>query len=117
MEPLRPRLVAALAGLMPRGGTVAMHSTVVPGRLDGSAFDADYSGRNLREPIRFAGALASLPDAAVVEISPLPILAVSVGQGLAALGRGGHVLAAVRRTEHAATSSAEPLDDPAWDGK
>src|SRR3546814_16517671 len=70
----------------------------------------------LREPVRFAGAMASMPDAAVVEISPHPILAVSVGQGLAALGRGGPVLSTLRRDETAANCLRELLDSPASAG-
>jgi len=99
MDPLRPRLVEALAGLRPGPGTVPIHSTVTAGQLDGQAFGAAYWGRNLREPVRFAETVAGLPDAVFVEVSPHPVLSAAVEQGLAALDRPGPAIPLLRRGE------------------
>jgi len=111
MDPLQPRLVEALDGLVPRPGSVPVHSTVTAGPLDGTGFDAGYWGRNLREPVRFAEAVAGLPDAAVfVEVSPHPVLSGAVEQGLAALGRPGPAVPLLRRAEPAADCLRAALD-------
>ncbi|GHD52909.1 hypothetical protein GCM10017083_28870 [Thalassobaculum fulvum] len=111
MDPLRPRLVEALAGLVPGPGSVPVHSTVTAGPLDGAAFDARYWGRNLREPVRFAETVAGLPDDAVfVEVSPHPVLSGAVEQGLAALDRAGPAVPLLRRAEPAADCLRAALD-------
>jgi acyl transferase domain-containing protein/acyl carrier protein len=102
VAPLLGELRARLAGIRPTDGPVALVSTVTGDALAGGALDADYWVRNLREPVRFADAIASLGRAGhrrFIEISPHPILAVAIEQTLA----DGQVVASLRR-------GRDPLD-------
>jgi acyl transferase domain-containing protein/acyl carrier protein len=102
VAPLLGELRARLAGIRPIDGRVALVSTVTGAELAGSALDADYWARNLREPVRFADAIASLGRAGhrrFLEISPHPILAVAIEQTLA----DRQVVASLRR-------GRDPLD-------
>jgi polyketide synthase 12/myxalamid-type polyketide synthase MxaF len=83
MEPLVPRLVAALVGLAPRTGSVPFVSTVTGTALPGEALDAAYWGRNLRAPVRFRQGIAALAAAghcAYLELAPHPLLGLSIRQ-------------------------------------
>src|SRR6185295_9443557 len=69
-------------------------STVAGGLVEGHAQDAEYWRRNLRAPVAFEQALAAaLQDgfAAIVEISPHPLLTRSI-QAIAA-ARGAQITA------------------------
>ena len=98
VDPLRPELLAALAGLRPQATRVAMRSTVLDAAIDGSGLDAAYWAANLREPVRFAAAIAALlreGDAVFLEMGPHPVLTPAI-QDLAA-GTGSAALASLRR--------------------
>ena len=85
MDPLRPQLVAGLAGLGALAPAVPFVSTVTGSVLEMPA-DADYWGRNLREPVRFADAVRSvraLGIDAFVEIGPHPVLLHALRAGAA----------------------------------
>jgi len=102
MAPLCAELVQALQGLEPRAGVLPFYSTVTGEISDGQALDAAYWGRNLREPVLFAAAVARLIEAGCdrfLELSPHPILASSLHQGLQQLGRDGVVLASLRHDQ------------------
>ena len=89
MEALVPELEASLVGLAPRGGSVPFVSSVEAGLVDGAALDASYWGRNLRAPVRFAGAMrAAVAEGvrAAVELSPRPVLGPSLEEALAGSG-------------------------------
>ncbi|MEU0765355.1 acyltransferase domain-containing protein, partial [Streptomyces microflavus] len=60
MEQLREELLACLGDIAPRAGRTPLHSTVDDAPCDGSGWDAAYWVRNLREPVRFGGAVAHL---------------------------------------------------------
>ncbi|MEV5880465.1 amino acid adenylation domain-containing protein [Streptomyces sp. NPDC052101] len=100
MDGLLPHLEAELAGIQPRAGTVPFYSTVTGGLLDGTALDAAYWSRNLREPVRLDLAQRALLEAGLdvfVEVSPHPVLAMPLTEGSARAvvagtlrrGRGG----------------------------
>ncbi|MEV4503064.1 SDR family NAD(P)-dependent oxidoreductase [Streptomyces klenkii] len=79
MDPLQQALKNALATLTPRSSDIPMLSTVTGREVDGTALDADYWWRNVREPVDFAGAVGALtgPDAGcdvLVEVGPDPVL-------------------------------------------
>ncbi|MCS0636904.1 SDR family NAD(P)-dependent oxidoreductase [Streptomyces sp. LP05-1] len=77
MDPVRPAVREPLAGLAPAAGTVPFYSTVTGARTDGTALDAEYWWRNVREPVRFSDAAdAALADGADVflEVGPHPAL-------------------------------------------
>ncbi|MEU6918018.1 SDR family NAD(P)-dependent oxidoreductase [Streptomyces olindensis] len=77
MDPIEEPLCAALAGLAPGTARVPFVSTVTATPLTGPELDASYWWRNVREPVRFAEAMARLADESVgivVEIGPHPVL-------------------------------------------
>ena len=77
MDPIHDGLISALPDLSPCEGTVPFYSTVSGSLLCGSALNADYWWRNVRQPVRFHEAIKGLVGAgfnAFVEIGPSPIL-------------------------------------------
>jgi len=83
VAPLVDELRARLAGIRPQDAAIPLFSTVTGGEIAGRALDADYWARNLRQPVRFADAVAGLDRAgyrAFLEISPHPIVAVAIEQ-------------------------------------
>jgi acyl transferase domain-containing protein len=77
MDALRGELVSSLAGIKPTSSTIPLISSVTGACIDGASLDAEYWGRNLREPFEFARATEELiarECAAIVEVSPHPLL-------------------------------------------
>jgi acyl transferase domain-containing protein/NADPH:quinone reductase-like Zn-dependent oxidoreductase/acyl carrier protein len=78
MNPIREGLHESLAGLRPRAaGMVPFYSSVTGGGLSAPALDASYWWRNVREPVRFGPALASMAADGCrifIEIGPNAIL-------------------------------------------
>lgn len=95
---LLPALQAELAGLMPREARLRFYSSLLGGPVKGHELDGRYWCRNLREPVRFDRALASLlaeGHGVFIETSPHPILALALtGASTDAL-----VLGSLRRGE------------------
>ncbi len=100
-------LLAALDGLSPTGGSVAFHSTVTGGPLDGSALGPSYWVDNLRQPVMLTTVVEHLcgdagargEQAIFLELSPHPVLSPSIEQTVRATGVPGAVLGALRRGE------------------
>ncbi len=77
MDPVRDALVADLAGLPATAARVPLVSTVTGEALEGGEADAAYWWRNLRQPVRFEGAVRSALARGArlfVEIGPHPVL-------------------------------------------
>lgn len=80
MESARAPLAASLSGLAPRPSRLPFYSTVHGEETDGETLNADYWWRNIRSPVQFRGAIASMLDSApgaawtLLEIGPHPIL-------------------------------------------
>ncbi|MBW8269821.1 type I polyketide synthase, partial [Caldovatus aquaticus] len=77
MEPVRPGLLADLAGLAPRPAAIPFVSTVTGAALAGEACGPAYWWRNLREPVRFLDAARAAAGAGArlfLEIGPNPVL-------------------------------------------
>ncbi|HXB66186.1 MAG TPA: type I polyketide synthase, partial [Solirubrobacteraceae bacterium] len=93
VEKIREELLAGCAGIEPRAGDVPFFSTVTGGPIDTGKLDGEYWYRNLREPVRFAGASRVLLGdgcRVFVEVSPHPVLTMSVQDGVEEeLGDGG----------------------------
>ncbi|MEO3974985.1 SDR family NAD(P)-dependent oxidoreductase [Streptomyces sp. CAU 1734] len=102
VERLRKRLSAELVGIRPRQGTLPFCSTVTGGVTETGGLDAAYWFRNLRRPVRFAPALESLlrdEHTALVEISPHPVLAMSMLEITESAGSPATVLSTLRRDD------------------
>ncbi len=81
VERVRERVLADLAGIRPRSGTVPFHSTLTGETVDTAGLDADYWYRNLRETVRFEPVVRDLlaqGQGAFVECSPHPVLTVGI---------------------------------------
>ncbi|QLE41164.1 SDR family NAD(P)-dependent oxidoreductase [Nostoc sp. C052] len=102
MEPLKPELAQSLQEIKPQTATIPLFSTVTSKQVDGSELDGTYWGLNMRGPVLFAGAIASLIQAGYntfVEISAHPVLANSISECQDLAGISGKVLPSLRRFE------------------
>lgn len=102
MEVYARELTTALKGLKPKRAAVPIYSTVTGATQDGSAFDAAYWGRNVRQPVRFEAAVSHLIGdgyETFLEISPHPALSGMVAACLEAAGASGVVLPSLRRAK------------------
>nr|AKA59091.1 type-I PKS [Streptomyces sp. WAC2288] len=85
MDVLRDELLGALDGLTPRAGRMPLFSTVTGEFIDPLSMDAGYWFRNLRQPVRFADAVASLAGdgyGVFVEASSHPVLTSAIEETL-----------------------------------
>ncbi|WUG38143.1 SDR family NAD(P)-dependent oxidoreductase [Kitasatospora sp. NBC_00458] len=88
-EALREELLALLAEVSPRAGTVPLLSTVTGEWQDTAALDAGYWYRNLRHTVRFEQATRRLAESGhtvFVEVSPHPVLTGAIEDTLDAAG-------------------------------
>ncbi|MEV5508728.1 type I polyketide synthase [Streptomyces orinoci] len=102
MDGLRPALEKALAGLAPRAGHLPMVSSVIGRVLPGTAADADYWWRNVREPVRFADAACALQDHGCdvfVEVGPHPVLGTYLHRTAAGRARRAEVVPTLSRAD------------------
>ena len=100
MEPLRREFTALLGEVRATPAAVPVYSTVTGAAAPRQRFDADYFGRNLREPVRLQPAIAALATDgfnAFLEIGPHPVLSGAIGDSLEALGMEATVVASLRR--------------------
>ncbi|WP_346218117.1 type I polyketide synthase [Amycolatopsis pretoriensis] len=110
VEHLADRLLADLGPITPGAGTVAMTSTVT--EEPGATMDARYWFTNLRTTVRFAPVVAKLAEAGYtrfVEVSPHPVLAMSIQETLDEGGHSGSVTGTLRRDEGSMTRFATSL--------
>jgi acyl transferase domain-containing protein len=125
VEPLRAELVAALAELRPQGVAVPMLSTVMGALVGGPELGAGYWADNLRQPVRFAGAVQALVESGhglFVELSPHPLLTTSVEEVLHGAEGEGCAVGSLRRGQGERASLLEALGGlwvrgrpPAWE--
>ncbi|WP_326718859.1 SDR family NAD(P)-dependent oxidoreductase [Streptomyces sp. NBC_00243] len=102
MDALREDLLAELAHLAPRPGTIPIHSTLLNEVIDGSAMNADYWVRNIRQPVDFVGAIRgqlALGDTVFIEVSPHPLLVNGIRETGRATGQEVTAVGSLRRQE------------------
>ncbi|MFI5614921.1 type I polyketide synthase [Amycolatopsis sp. NPDC051903] len=112
VEHLSERLLADLGPITPRRGEVAMTSTVTLDAVGDTTVDAAYWFANLRRTVRFAPVVAQLAAAGYtrfVEISPHPVLTMSIQETLDETGHAGAVTGTLRRAEGDLTRFATSL--------
>jgi acyl transferase domain-containing protein/acyl carrier protein len=103
MEPFARRLAEHLAGLEPAACAIPMISTVTGLPVEGHDLGATYWAQNLREPVRFADAVAAASRNACnafVELSGHPVLAPSIAAVLRHLGAEGFTIVPSLRRDH-----------------
>ncbi|WP_171166655.1 type I polyketide synthase [Streptomyces sp. I05A-00742] len=102
VERVRDRILADLADLAPRTGTVPFHSTLTGEVTDTAGLDADYWYRNLRETVRFEPVVRDLLDrgrGAFVECSPHPVLTVGIEEAAQEADTPAVAVGSLRRDE------------------
>ena len=102
VETLRERLLADLAPIEPRSGDVPLISTVTGTRADGTSLGAGYWYENLRRTVQFAPVVRTLAAAghtAFVEVSPHPVVAMSIQETLEEADRPAVVAASLHRDD------------------
>ncbi|MFF1614049.1 acyltransferase domain-containing protein [Amycolatopsis sp. NPDC058278] len=103
VDRLRGRLVELLGEVVPYGGgEVRFYSTVTGGLVDGGVLGAEYWFENARRPVEFERVTRALLGdgfGLFVEVSPHPVLTVSVMDTVAAVGGGAVVVGTLRRGE------------------
>ncbi|MEV6945302.1 type I polyketide synthase [Streptomyces sp. NPDC051172] len=85
VERIREELLTMLDGIRPATGDVPLFSTLTGDWLDTATMDADYWYRNLRETVEFDAAVTALAAQGheiFVEVSPHPVLTMSVQESL-----------------------------------
>lgn len=101
MDPIQEPLLASLAGLQTRAASCsAFVSTVTGGELDANQLGAEYWWHNVREPVRFFEAIATLGELgcrSFIEIGPHAILQRYIGECLTSIGTKGRVLPTLRK--------------------
>ncbi|AUX31437.1 MULTISPECIES: type I polyketide synthase [Sorangium] len=100
MAAFQGELARALSWLAPRPPALAMYSTVTQARVAGGDLDAAYWARSIREPVRFAGAIArAIADGHrdFLEVGPHPALTGNLEQCLLDRGEQGIALPTLRR--------------------
>jgi acyl transferase domain-containing protein/NADPH:quinone reductase-like Zn-dependent oxidoreductase/acyl carrier protein len=100
MRPASEALEAALADFKPQPGAIPFFSTVTGDRCPGESCAAAYWARGIREPVRFAPAVAALADFGVdvwLELNAHPALAHSTQECLMARGDKAIVISSARR--------------------
>lgn len=125
MDPVHDELMAALDDLEPGRPQIPMWSTVTGASIGDERLDAGYWWRNVRNPVRFSAAVSGLVaqgHRAFLELSPHPVLAVSVAEALDAADTDGLVTASLRRgddDERTLMTALAALHvrgfEPAWD--
>lgn len=102
MDPIREPLLRSLQGLQPRQREGVVYSSVTGQAIDGSALDAEYWWRNVRECVRFAPALRAMADAGLkvfVEVGPHAILQRYLAETLDTGGTQARALACAPRRD------------------
>lgn len=100
MEPLHDELLASLQGIQPHAATIPLFSTSLGKQVDGQELDVHYWWTNVRGMVLFAPALDAMLQAGYttfVEISPHPVLAGAISEGLLQHKQAGIVLPTLRR--------------------
>ena len=100
MDPIRDGLLAALEGLAPSSTRVPCVSTVSGEVLAGDALGARYWWDNVRRPVRFDKALATLAGDGIslfLEVGPHPVMQGYLNENLRAAGSKGRAFATLRR--------------------
>ncbi|OEV03912.1 SDR family NAD(P)-dependent oxidoreductase, partial [Streptomyces oceani] len=100
VERVRERLLADLADIRPRAGSVPFHSTVTGEPIDTATLDAEYWYRNLRQTVLFEPVVRPLLAChALLEVSPHPVLTAGVRDAADAEGLDTPVIGTLRRAE------------------
>jgi len=100
MDSIEDRIREGLGQLAPQLGDLGFYSTVTGGKLPGTALDAAYWWRNIRQPVRFGEAISALladGTRLFIEVGPHPVLRGYVNECLEGLDGSARHIATLRR--------------------
>ncbi|MFI1018414.1 type I polyketide synthase [Streptomyces sp. NPDC020965] len=103
MERIREELASLLSGIEPKTSRIPLYSTVSAQVIDTSVMDAGYWFDNIRGTVRFHETVQALITdglTAFVEVSPHPVLAMSVQDTLDQAEANGLSIGTLRRDEN-----------------
>ncbi|WP_414041641.1 type I polyketide synthase [Acidithiobacillus sp. M4-SHS-6] len=101
MDLLRDELLTVLQDLRPASTSIPFISAVTGTVLDGDNLDGDYWWQNIRQPVRFQQAAATLLEDwnIFVELGGHPVLRGYLQEAIDANGKEGRVIPTLRRQE------------------
>ncbi|MFQ6399110.1 SDR family NAD(P)-dependent oxidoreductase [Nocardia sp. KC 131] len=94
VERIQDRVLAELASIRPKAGSIPFFSTVTAEFMDTARLDAGYWYRGLRERVRFAESIEALMRSemnAFVETSPHPVVATAIELTADSIGKADQV--------------------------
>ncbi len=101
MSPLATELRRGVSGrIKPRHGIIPLYSTVTGATIEGEALHSAYWARNMRDPVRFAQAVAAAfgdGNKLFLEIGPHPVISPHVARCFAAEKQEGVATFTLRR--------------------
>lgn len=102
MDEIGAEFRTELQKISPRKSEIPLVSTVTGAVIDGTALNGEYWVHNIREPVSFRKAMATLASegcATFVELGAHPVLATSINECVAADGVNGIAIASQRRKQ------------------
>ncbi|MBX7266440.1 type I polyketide synthase [Micromonospora sp. Llam7] len=102
LEPLRDRLLDAIAGVTSRESAVRFYSTVTGGLFDTRGLDGAHWYANLRSMVRFGEVVEHLmgaPGTVFVEVSPHPVLQLAMAETADALATSPVLVSTLNRDD------------------
>ncbi|MFF8265030.1 SDR family NAD(P)-dependent oxidoreductase, partial [Streptomyces virginiae] len=98
IDEIHEELLAVLAPVRPRKGTIPFYSALTGALLDTRSLDASYWFRSLREPVLFESSVRCVADHDLfVEVSPHPVLTLPLEQSLETTGSTAVAVGSLRR--------------------
>lgn len=100
MDPLMPRLAAALSDVATHSPNIPLYSTVTGARVTEPSFGAEYWPLNIRQPVEFEDAVHAMLDdgyTTFVEIGPHPVLSTSLRSCFNAAGKDCRLIHTLHR--------------------
>ena len=100
MEPLLKPLRDALSHLTPQQSKTVFFSTALVRKASGQELDADYWGKNLRNPVQFGAVIEQIiknENAIFVELSPHPTLTTAMVDTIQNTGSLSRVVSSLQR--------------------
>jgi phthiocerol/phenolphthiocerol synthesis type-I polyketide synthase C len=101
-----------LPWLTPKSAALRMISTVTGKAEEGTFFDAEYWGREVRDPVLFSAGIEEmlrLKHTVFVEIGPHPALAAAMRETALAAGKSATIVASLRRNRDDRSTFLESL--------
>ncbi|WP_067862352.1 type I polyketide synthase [Nocardia shimofusensis] len=112
MEPILDKLRESLADLVVEAPVLPLYSTVTGAPVTTGDWDAEYWCANVRQPVRFADAVAGLigdGSRVFLEVGPHPVLGANIREILLGTGETGACVATLNRKQDDADSIRRTL--------